>query len=107
MKQTTAKSFIRAYRDAGLLPEGSHLVKGGGGSIRGRFTIWASPTDDSLDSGLNLVLGIDKVEIGWFSSVGELVATVASAVELDVHDAVANANFYQDKYFEAMRALRS
>ena len=53
------------------------------------------------------MLGVDKVKIGWFSSVAELVATVASAVQLDVHDAVANANFYQDKYFEAMRALRS
>ena len=42
MKQARAKSFIRAYEDAGLLPAGSHLVKGGGGSIPRQFTIWAS-----------------------------------------------------------------
>ena len=98
MKQARAKSFIRAYEEAGLLPAGSHLVKGGGGSIPRQFTIWASETDSTLESALNLVLGVDKVKIGWFSSVAELVATVASAVQLDVHDAVANANFYAGPY---------
>ena len=46
MKQARAKSFIRAYEDAGLLPAGSHLVKGGGGSIPRQFTIWASEGGD-------------------------------------------------------------
>jgi len=104
MKQSAAKSFIRTYEEAGLLPEGSRLVVGGGGQTPRRFTIWGYTSRAyGLDS---VTLGIDNVEIGWFSSVAELVATVASAVQLDVHDAVANANFYQDKYFDAVRAKR-
>lgn len=100
MKQSTGKSFIAAYERAGLLPAGSHLVRGGGGQTPRRFTIWSyTSRADGLDHGWPcLTLGIDNVEIGWFSSVAELVATVASAVQLDVHDAVANASFYEGMY---------
>jgi hypothetical protein len=93
MKQQAAKAFIRTYVESGLLPEGSRLVVGGGGQSPRRFTICVS--------GVPVTLGVDRVEIGWFNSVAELVATVAVTVKLDVHDAVANANFYQGKYIEA------
>ena len=92
MKQKAARSFIATYEAAGLLPKGSRLVVGGGGlagkSTR-RFTLMSTSIKD-------VKLGIDNVEIGWFRSVAELVATIAVAVQLDVHDAVANASFYSE-----------
>ena len=42
MKQSTGKSFIATYERAGLLPAGSHLVRGGGGQTPRRFTIWVT-----------------------------------------------------------------
>tara|TARA_R100000458_G_C8109478_1_gene132849 strand:+ start:193 stop:486 length:294 start_codon:yes stop_codon:yes gene_type:complete len=89
MKQKAARSFIAIYEEAGLLPEGSRLVVGGGGQSPRRFTLISTSIKD-------IKLGIDNVEIGWFHSVAELVATVACAVKLDVHDAVADSNFYSE-----------
>jgi hypothetical protein len=69
MKQQAAKAFIRTYEEAGLLPEGSRLVVDREGQSSRRFIICVS--------GIPVTLGVDRVEIGWFNSVAELVATVA------------------------------
>ena len=103
MKQKAARSFIAIYEEAGLLPKGSRLISDNSGETL-RFTVKADPTtefDCAMGAPVNVKLGIDNIEIGWFHSVAELVATVACAVKLDVHDAVANAGFYQRKYIEA------